>query len=139
MRHALEVAHERTATRIRLEAQGEGLAGLRTALLDVMPLNPDAVAMNRVWVSFWDAALGDEELGKAEIARYERWRGMLRPHVEAAVRLGEMSADAEVDDVVATAAGFAHGVVVQALFDPERFPPARQVKLVDDFVDGLRV
>jgi hypothetical protein len=38
---------------------------------------------------------------------------------------------------VATAAAFAHGLVVQALFDPARFPPSRQRRLVDDFVARL--
>ncbi|MEU8005328.1 TetR/AcrR family transcriptional regulator [Catellatospora sp. NPDC049111] len=134
MRHALEVAHEHGQRRERPVAEGEGLPGLRAALLHVMPLDPEIAAMNRVWVSFWDAALGDDELAAAELRRYERWRGMLRPHVEAAVRLGQLPADADPDDVVATAAGFAHGLVVQALFDPDRFPPRRQIKLVDDFV-----
>ncbi|GAA1418750.1 TetR/AcrR family transcriptional regulator [Catellatospora coxensis] len=137
LRHALEVAHEHGRRRERPPAEGEGLPGLRAALLHVMPLDPEIAAMNKVWVSFWDAALGDDELAAAELRRYERWRGMLRPHVEAAVRLGQLPADADPDDVVATAAGFAHGLVVQALFDPARFPPQRQVKLVDDFVARL--
>ena len=134
VRYALEVAQEHTQERDRFPAEGEGLPGLRAALLDVMPLTPESAAMNRVWVSFWDAALGDDELAAAELRRYERWRGMLRPHVDAALRLGQLPADADPDDVVATAAGFGHGLVVQALFDPVRFPPQRQIRLVDDFV-----
>jgi AcrR family transcriptional regulator len=137
VRHALEVAQEHTAQRDRIPAEGEGLPALRAALLDVMPMTPESVAMNRVWVSFWDAALGDDELAAAELRRYERWRGMLRPHVDAAIRLGQLPSDGDPDDVVATAAGFAHGLVVQALFDPGRFPPQRQVKLVDDFIARL--
>lgn len=134
MRHALEVAQEHTQGRERPPAEGAGLPGLRAALLHVLPTTPEMAAMNRVWVSFWDAALGDDELAAAELRRYERWRGMLRPHVEAAVRLGQLPAGADPDGVVATAAGFAHGLVVQALFDPARFPPERQTKLVDDFI-----
>lgn len=134
LRHALEVAHEHAQRRERPTAEGEGLPGLRAALLHVLPLDPETAAMNKVWVSFWDAALGDDELAAAELRRYERWRGMLRPHVEAAVRLGQLPAGTDPDDVVATAAGFGHGLVVQALFDPARFPSQRQIKLVDDFV-----
>ncbi|HCT80527.1 MAG TPA: TetR family transcriptional regulator [Micromonosporaceae bacterium] len=139
IRHALEVAHEHTAGRERREASGEGLAGLHASLLDVLPLTAKATAMSRVWVSFWDAALGDEELGRGEIKRYERWRGMLRPHVDAALRLGELPKDADPEDIVVTAASFAHGLVVQALFDPDRFPPSRQEALVDRFIATLRV
>jgi len=137
IKHALDVAMERTQNRARRAAGAEGLDGLRAAMLDVLPLTPDATAMNRVWVSFWDPALGDEELTAFEVWRYERWRGMLRPHVEAAVRLGQLPATVDVDDVVVTAAAFTHGVVVQALFDPDRFPPARQETLLDRFLAQL--
>lgn len=137
VRHAFDVAMEHGSSRKREKVAAEGLAGLRAALLDVMPMTPELVELNRVWVSFWDAALGDEELGEAECGRYERWRGMLRPHVISAVAKGELAADTDVEDIVVSAAAFAHGIVVQALFDPPRFPADRQVRLVDRFVEQL--
>jgi AcrR family transcriptional regulator len=137
VRHALEVAHEYSSARQRYAIEAEGLAALRTALLNVLPMTPEAVEMSRVWVSFWDGALADAELSAAELRRYERWRGMLRPHVEAAIRLGELSRETNVDDAVVEASAFAHGVVVQALFDPDRFPPDRQVRLVDSYIAHL--
>jgi AcrR family transcriptional regulator len=141
IKHALEVAMEHTQNRSRRaagrEGSLEGIDGLRAALLDVLPLTPESAAMNRVWVSFWDPALGDEELTAFEVWRYERWRGMLRPHVEAAVRVGELPSTVDVDDIVITAAAFTHGLVVQALFDPARMPPARQESLLDAFLAGL--
>jgi AcrR family transcriptional regulator len=137
VRHALEVAHEYTAGRDRLTIEGEGLAALRTALLDVLPMTAQGVEMSRVWVSFWDGALADEELSIEERQRYEGWRGRLRPHVEAAVRQGELAAVTDIDDVVVEASAFAHGLVVQALFDPGRFPPERQVRLVDSYIARL--
>src|SRR5262249_59854281 len=80
VRHALAVAEERTATRpLRQD-------GLREALLDVLPLDATSQTMNRVWVSSWDAALGDPELHAAERARYKHWRARLRPLVLAAPR-----------------------------------------------------
>jgi AcrR family transcriptional regulator len=132
VQYAHGVAEERTSTRVLRAAPEQGLPALRSALLDVLALTPEAVAMNRVWVSFWDAAIGDPELAATETARYERWRGKLRPHVETAVRLGHITGP--VDDVVVTVAAFAHGLVVQALFDPDRFPPDRQTQLLDDFL-----
>ncbi len=137
MRHALDVAEERTETRDRRIPADQGLPALRAALLDVLPLSETSTAMNRVWVSFWDAALGDADLGASQTTRYARWRGRLRPHVEVAQRRGELPAKADADDLVASAAAFAHGLVVQALFDPGRFPPQRQVELLDRFLDQL--
>ena len=137
IRHALSLAHSHTDTRDRLPISGTGLSALRSALLDVMPLTPNGVAMSRVWVSFWDAALADAELSEAERWRYDRWRGMLRPHVEDAVAHGELAPDTNVDDAVATAAAFAHGLVVQALFDPAAFPAKRLTSMVDAYIGTL--
>lgn len=137
VRHALDVAEERTETRDRRIPADQGLPALRAALLDVLPLSEASTAMNRVWVSFWDAALGDADLGASQTTRYVRWRDRLRQHVEVAQRRGELPATADADDLVASAAAFAHGLVVQALFDPGRFPPQRQVDLLDRFLDRL--
>lgn len=137
IRHALDVADERTANRARRVPTEEGLEALRAALLDVLSLTPEGADMNRVWVTSWDLALGDPELGAQQAARYDRWRGMLRPHVEAAQRKGQISADADPDDVVALAAAVTHGLVVQALFAPDVFPPDRQIALLDRFLEGL--
>ncbi len=137
VRHAIEVAAEHSQNRLRHTASAPGLPALHAALLGVLPLTPDTTAMNRVWVSFWAAALTDPELGEFEIKRYERWRSRLRPHVEAAVALGELPATADPDDLVATVAAFAHGLVVQALVDPARYPPVRQIALVDRFIAAL--
>ena len=138
VRLAAELAEENGRVLDRHPYEHDGLDGLRAALLDVLPLTPEMAAMNRVWVSFWSEALGDKALGEFEIKRYERWRGMLRPHIEAAVGNSELPGETPVDDLVATAAAFAHGVVVQALVDPDRFPPDRQRALVDQFIDRLR-
>jgi AcrR family transcriptional regulator len=135
VRYAHNLTEERTDGRA-LRVAEPGLPSLRAALLDVLPVTPEALAMSRVWVSFWDAAIGDPELGASHTARYERWRGRLRPFVEEVVDSGEFTGD--VDDLVATVAAFAHGLVVQALFDPDRFPPDRQVRLLDDFLATVR-
>lgn len=136
IRHALDVAEERTASRPRQPAEAPGLPALRAALLDVLPITPDVAAMNKVWVSSWDGALADHGRRDGERARYERWRSTLRPHVVTAQERGELP-PGDPDDVVATAAAFAHGLVIQALFDPGTFPPERQAALLDGFLASL--
>lgn len=137
VRYAHEVAEERTGTRPLLESDEPGLAALRIALVNVLPLTKENTAMSRVWVSFWDAALGDESLSEAQRARYERWRSGLRSCAEAAQERGELPPSPAAADVAVEAAAFAHGLVVQALFDPERLPPDRQLALLDNFLAGL--
>jgi len=135
--HALDVADERTATRPIRDAPAPGLPALRAALLDVLSLTPDAAAMNRVWVGSWDVSLADPDLAARQKDRYDGWRGRLRPHVAEAVARGELPASRDVDDVVASAAAFGHGLVVHALFDPARFPADRQIAMLDDFLASL--
>jgi AcrR family transcriptional regulator len=137
VRYAHEIASARTDTRPLLEADEPGLAALRVALVNVLPLTPEATAMSRVWVSFWDAALGDESLSDAQRARYERWRGRLQACVEAAQARGELTQETPAADVAVEAAAFAHGLVVQALFDPDRLPADRQLALLENFLSGL--
>jgi len=48
---------------------------------------------------------------------------------------GKVSRPVRLDD---PAAALAHGIVVQALVDPGRFPPDRQRALVDQLIDRLR-
>ncbi|MGB3437345.1 MAG: TetR/AcrR family transcriptional regulator [Actinophytocola sp.] len=137
VRYAHEIAVARTDTRPLRTTDEPGLAALRVALVNVLPLTLETTAMSRVWVSFWDAALGDETLSQAQRTRYERWRGRLQEHVEAAQTRGELTRETPAADVAVEAAAFAHGLVVQALFDPDRLPADRQLALLDNFLAGL--
>ncbi|MFF9352647.1 TetR/AcrR family transcriptional regulator [Streptomyces sp. NPDC014734] len=128
--HALELLDRRSAARPRRVA-GEGLAALRAALLDVLPLTDEATDGNRIWVSSWDTALADPALCEDYARKYARSRDKLSDLVAAAQRLGELPAG-DPARVAAGAQAFVLGLVVQALLDPEAFPPQRQIDLLDD-------
>lgn len=138
VRYAHEVAEERTDSRARMTAPAPGLSELRVALINVLPVNPAAAAMSRVWVSFWDAALDDEELHEAQRARYVKWRARLEKAIRTAQERGEAFVGREPEEVAVACAAFTHGLVVQALFDPARLTPTRQLALLDDFLADLR-
>lgn len=55
-------------------------------------------------------------------------------HIEAAQRAGRLPASADTGELAATAAAFAHGLVVQALFAPCDLPPDLQPRLLDTFL-----
>jgi len=139
VQHALEVLHERTTPRMAAAgARLGGIEGLRARLRAVLVDGDEASALSRVWVGFWDLALADADLGSAEAARYERWRERLRPLVEEAVAAGEL-AHRDRETVVDVLTAFTHGLVVQALFDPERFPAERQYAVLDELLSALRL
>lgn len=135
VRHALDLLDERTAARPR-RAGGEGLAAVRAALLDILPLDPEATASNRIWVSSWDTALADPALSSDHAARYARGRARLAALIAAAQSRGELPAG-EPDRLALGAQSFALGLVVQALLDPAEFPPERQAELLDDYLAAL--
>ncbi|WP_433543941.1 TetR/AcrR family transcriptional regulator (plasmid) [Streptomyces sp. CA-294286] len=136
--HALDLLETRTAERPRRARPAEGLATVRTMLLDILPLGPDDTARNRIWVSSWDLALADRGLAADQAARYTRLRDSLRPHFVTALARGELpAAAAGPDQLAASAVAFTHGLVVQALFDPARFPEDVQTAMLDDFLGSL--
>ncbi|NUT08491.1 MAG: TetR family transcriptional regulator, partial [Hamadaea sp.] len=125
--HALDILEIRTAQRTRLKAPAPGLPALRTHILNILPLTPDGLAMNRIWVSSWDVALADPDLFAAQTRRYERIRAAFREAIVVAQKQGELPAG-DPDEVAATALAFTHGLVVQVLFDPDRFPAEQQTR-----------
>jgi AcrR family transcriptional regulator len=134
---ALAEADERTRSLPRRTGAADELAGLRDMLLDVLPLDRRMTLMSRVWVSSWDAALADPELGDHQARRYRNWRRRLRAKIVAAQEAGLLDPARDPSHLAAIAAAFAHGLVVQALFDPASLRPARQRALVDEFLTGL--
>jgi len=135
--HALEVVHDRTAPRMEeAETPDRGVEGLRVRLRAVLVDDEEATVLSKVWVGFWDLALADVELGLAEAARYERWRERLRPLVDEAMAAGAL-AGRDRETVVDVLTAFTHGLVVQALFDPERFPAERQYAVLDELLTAL--
>ncbi|MEU9398874.1 TetR/AcrR family transcriptional regulator [Streptomyces sp. SID4985] len=135
--HALSLLESNTAGRPRREHPTPGLATVRAMLLDILPLTPDDTARNRIWVSSWDLSLADDALAAEQAERYARLRATMYPHFEAARDLGEVPAGADPDQLAATAVAFAHGLVVQALFDPGRFSGDVQTAMLDDFLASL--
>ncbi|MFG2698868.1 TetR/AcrR family transcriptional regulator [Kitasatospora sp. NPDC048407] len=139
--HALDVLDRQSAERHRPAtaeaATARGLALLRAALLDILPLDGAGAAGNRIWVGSWDAALTDPELTAEHAERYRRSRRRMTELCAEAQELGELPADRPAADLAALAQSFALGLVVQALFAPAEFPPERQRALLDGFLAGL--
>ncbi|TXS44282.1 TetR/AcrR family transcriptional regulator [Streptomyces sp. t39] len=135
--HALGLLEQDTAGRPRRRPPADGLPAVRAMLLDILPLTPADTARNRVWVSSWDLSLADETLAAQQGDRYTRLRDSFRPHLESARDLGQIPPQADVGQLAAAAVAFVHGLVVQALFDPGRFPEDVQIDMVDGFVARL--
>ncbi|UQT54045.1 TetR family transcriptional regulator C-terminal domain-containing protein [Streptomyces durmitorensis] len=141
LRHALEVLDRRSADRPRPAAEragaASGLVMLRATLLDILPLDAESAASNRIWVASWDVALADPELAREHAERYRRARERKARHIAEAQELGELPPGPRADDTAAAAQSFVLGLVVQALFAPQDFPAERQIALVDEYLAGM--
>jgi len=133
--YALDLLEQRNATRPRRPAE-PGLAALRSALLDMLPLTDEAAEANRIWVGSWDTALGDDDWRADHARRYARGRDRLRDLIAEAQRLGELP-QTDPARLAAVTQSFVLGLTVQALLDPLEFPAQRQIELVDDHLATL--
>ncbi len=54
-----------------------------------------------------------------------------------AQRAGDLPAEPPAEELAAAAQSFVLGLVVQALFAPQEFPPERQTALLDGYLAAL--
>ena len=81
--------------------------------------SPEAADSSRIWVSSWDAALSDPDLSTGYARKYAASRDGLSERVAAAQELGELL-PGDPAEVAAGIQAFVLGLVVQALFAPDR-------------------
>ncbi|MGW5425348.1 TetR/AcrR family transcriptional regulator [Streptomyces sp. NPDC003943] len=134
--YALDLLDERTTARPRRHSGEPGLAAVRAALLDILPLTDEATASNRIWVSSWDTALADPALSADYAGKYGRSRTRLAELIATAQEHGELP-PGDPSRLATGAQSFVLGLVVQSLLDPAAFPAKRQVELLDDYLAAL--
>jgi TetR/AcrR family transcriptional regulator, transcriptional repressor of bet genes len=135
---ALEAVHAAAAERMRrrLEAEPrEGEAALRAVLLEALPLDDERRREWGVWLAFWGRAAVDARLIREHERRYESWRALLGALVAqvSGARPGSAAVRTGVD-LVATSID---GLGIQALLQPDRFPPRRLAAMVDVLVQAI--
>lgn len=126
---ALELLADRSEARER-PAAPPGLDALRAALRGMLPLDEASRTANRIWVSSWDAALADERHAAEHAERYRASRKKIAALVTDSLAGGERD-DESVDRITQTLHAFVLGMTVQAVLDPDAYPPERQTALLD--------
>jgi AcrR family transcriptional regulator len=134
--YALDLLERRARSRPRRPAP-EGLPALRSAVLDMLPLDTETTTANRVWVSSWDHALADPQFQRDHARRYSDGVERLDEHVRAAQARSEVRAG-DTRSMATKLHCFALGLIVQGVLDPDRYPADRQIELLDDYLETLR-
>jgi TetR/AcrR family transcriptional regulator, transcriptional repressor of bet genes len=124
MAFAFGLVADRSTSRMAGAAAEAGAAG---ALAQLLPLDEQRRRETTVWLALMGASLADPDLAVELRQRYRRAREATLPMFRAALReTRAQDTDEVADELLATV----DGITVDALTDPERFPPERQLALL---------
>jgi AcrR family transcriptional regulator len=115
-----------------------GMAALRAAVEEVLPIGKERTLEMAVWLCFWGRAVGDERLSAEQRRYYGEWRALLRRHLDEARDLGELKPDVDTEGEAVRLAAVIDGIGVQAVFEPERFAGRRPLQLLNAHLDSLQ-
>ena len=124
MAFAFGLVVERSTSRM---AGAAAEAGAEGALAQLLPLDEERRRETTVWLALMGASLSDPDLAAELRRRYRRAREATLPMFREA--LVEAQAG-DPDDVADELLAAVDGITVDALTDPERFPPGRQMALL---------
>jgi AcrR family transcriptional regulator len=121
----LERVSERTA------ALPKGVARLNASLDESCPyrLGVGAVAT----LSFWVHAVGNEHNRLMQKRSYGLWRKCLRKYIVESIREGQIAPGIGTDDLLNLTVMFLDGLCVAATLEASRWPPGKQVRLLNSF------
>ena len=108
-------------------------------LLDgVLPISDASRLHWLVTIAFASQAAGDPELGVVQREAYRRFRRSVTELIARAVAQGRLAATLAPDTEAESIIALTDGIAVQALFDPESWPPERQRQHLHRSLAALR-
>ena len=124
MAFAFGLVVERSTSRM---AGAAAEAGAEGALAQLLPLDEERRRETTVWLALMGASLSDPDLAAELRRRYRRAREATLPMFREALVEAQAGDPNDVADELLAAVD---GITVDALTDPERFPPERQMALL---------
>ncbi|MEV4220584.1 TetR/AcrR family transcriptional regulator [Nonomuraea sp. NPDC049725] len=135
---ALRQSHQRIRERLARKVEGvSGLAALRELLLDNLPLDAERTQETRLEVSFWSRSLASELLADVQRAEAAELRTAVRALLAQARLAGELTTEANLDDVAEQLLALVDGLSLHLLLYPERLRRVDLERLLLQFVDQL--
>lgn len=127
LRFTLETSLARRRAQRPRRRELNPLEALRASLMNALPTDEDSRLHWTVTVAFCAQASGDPRLAELQRDAYRDFLVGITNLVERAERAHGAAATAEASRLIA----LVDGIAVQALFDPESWPAARQIALLD--------
>lgn len=125
MAFAFGLMVDRSTTRMVEAATGSGLTEV---LAQILPLDEERRRETTVWLALMGASLADPELAGELRQRYRQAREAALPAFRTA--LEEAVPGENPDDLADELVAVVDGITIDALTDPERYPPDRQLALL---------
>ncbi len=119
----------------RSMARVVGSSGPAEALAQLLPVDERRRLEATVWLALVGASLADPELGRELRQRYRQAREATAPSFRTALK--DAAPEENVDDLADELLAVVDGITVDALADPERYPPGRQLALLHRALDRL--
>ena len=130
MAFAFGLMVERSTGRV---AEAAARSGPAEALAQLLPLDEERRRETTVWLALMSASLTDPDLAAELRQRYRDAREATLPMLRAALDESREDPDGVADELLA----LVDGITVDALTDPESYPPGRQFLLLHRALDRL--
>ena len=124
MAFAFGLVVDRSTSRM---ARAAAEVGVVEALAQLLPLDEERRRETTVWLALMSASLTDPDLAVELRQRYRQAREATLPVFRTAL---EVTRGGDPDDVADELLAVVDGITVDALTDPERYPPDRQLALL---------
>lgn len=136
--YALNLAYDRAGRRTIAAAHRKpGVAGIRAAALENLPLDKTRRTEYHAWLSFWAQAASQPRLATDHARRYGTWRGVLEALIRSGQIDGSLRPDLDPAEEADLLIAFIDGLGVQALFEPQRLSKDRILALLDAHLQRL--
>ena len=119
-------------------SRSKGLKALRRLLYDDALVDDSSRDEAVVWLAFLYRAALDPAFAAMHSELIDGWLDRIERMLEDACKGGEISNELDCESEALAIWVFSAGVGQQGLLYPQRFPPARQRRLINAYLDKLR-
>jgi len=110
---------------------------LHAKLAAGLPLDSERLKESQVWITFWGCGVTDPSMAEVQKEFYDAWRKGMEKLILVGQKSGLFRADLVAKEEAELLAAVFDGIIVQAALEPNRFPPKRQLRLLDRHLSRL--
>jgi AcrR family transcriptional regulator len=137
--HAVRHLTSQQSRRVNdFSSRSRGLRALQRLLYDDALVDVSSRGEAVVWLAFLARAALDPALARIHSDLIDGWLERIRQMLDEARAAGEIAAGLDTEAEALAIWVYSAGVGQQGLLYPQRFPPARQRKLITAYLDKLR-